>query len=311
MTKDEYIDIAVNKTIGFLRDQGLKYRRMDFEHDNYVHFIGGGVTVVLRFDFGERGKKLKALKDHFLNYISARVLDNEVRFSFTAKELELESLKTIPADDNVDLDKIMDKITKLLARTKSPYEAEAISASMMVQKLLAKYNLDIEAVTGQPKTEAIDQCISDVGTGNKWKYGLAEALARSYCCRVYYHGSEQIVFYGYKSDIIIARRVFFYLYEVGNRLARAYSKEQREIYGEAQGIYNSFCAGFVRGVDEQLSKHCKALMLITPKEVNDSFKTFSEKFSTFNPNINTSDEEAYQNGKVEGARALNAQYIEG
>lgn len=315
MNKHEYMSVAIDKTIGFLREQGVKYRRSDFEgsnsYQNRAFSAGGGITVLLSFEYGDRGKKLKGIKDKFLNYLNARVMDGKIQFSYTLKELELETVKTITPEEGVNIEKVMAKITKLLALSESPVESEAIAASMKAQELLAKYNLEIETITGAPKREEIDQCIADVGTGNKWKYSLAEVLARSYCCKVYYHGSENVVFYGYKSDIVIARRVFCYLYDVGNKLARTYTKVQRETWGEARGVYNSFCNGFVHGVDEQLSKHCKALMLITPQEVQESFNTFSEAFKKMNHSIDTTDADAYHEGKTEGKRALNAQYIEG
>lgn len=183
---------------------------------------------------------------------------------------------------------------------------------MQAQKLLAKYNLEIADITGEEKKEKIEQVIADVGTGNKWKYTLANAVADSYCCKCYYHGAEMIVFYGYQSDVLIARRVFMYLFKVGNSLATKYVKARRDS-GEwqTQGLYNSFCSGFCAGVRSELQKNCTALMLVTPQAVIESFDKYSENFKAVDHSISMNDYDAYTTGEVEGKRALNAQYIEG
>lgn len=223
-------------------------------------------------------------------------------------------LSWIRAADQSKIEEVIRKVQKLLAlgdKSRNPSEAEAIAASMQAQKLLAKYNIEIADVTGEEKKEEIEQVIADVGTGNKWKYSLAEAIADGYCCKCYYHGSESVVFYGYQSDVLIARRVFMYLFKVGNSLATKYVKTSRENGESTQGLYNSFCSGFCKGVRSELQKHCTALMLITPQPVIESFDKFSADFKTVNHQINVADYDAYCTGEVEGKRALNGQYIEG
>lgn len=323
MENKDYFYAAMDMAINFLKEQGMKYRRGDFtitdgwkyfdKPVNRVYLLDkNAVMVIVRYDYGgERGKKLKILKDRFLNYINARVKENEVFFTFSFRELDLDILKTDTTDEKIEA--VIQRVSKLLALAdtdKNNSEAEAIAASMKAQELLAKYNLDIETVTGKPRKEEIEQCIADVGTGKKWKYNLATVVAKSYCCRTFTVGAEQVVFYGFKSDVVIARRVFCYLFEVGNRLANAYAREHKEIYGTAEGIYNSFCVGFISGIDEQLTKNCTALMLVVPKLVNESYEVFSENFKRVNRNVKAINGEAYEEGKIEGKRALNAQYLE-
>lgn len=121
-----------------------------------------------------------------------------------------------------------------------------------------------------------------------------------------------IVFYGYQSDVLIARRVFMYLFKVGNSLTTKYVKARRDS-GEwqTQGLYNSFCSGFCAGVRSELQKNCTALMLVTPQAVIESFDKYSENFKAVDHSISMNDYDAYTTGEVEGKRALNAQYIEG
>lgn len=323
MEKKEYVDFAIDMVIDFAAEQGLKYRRGDFAdpevltgNKNRIGFISDGMEItglyiVLLYNFERCGAKLKNIKNRFLNYINARVRDFGIVFTFSFKELDFEFIK---GNKDEKIEKIIAKVSKLLELSdlsKNPSEAEAIAASMKAQELLAKYNLDISVVTGEEKREDIEQVVSDTGKGKKWRYGLAETIARSYCCRIFYIGTEQIVFYGYKSDVLIARRIFAYLYEVGNRLANAYVKERREHEGSTKGIYNSFCSGFVNGVDRELSRNCTALVLVVPQIINESFAEFSKGFGEADYRVRTNDLKAYKQGEIEGKRALNAQYIEG
>lgn len=329
MTLKEYAYAAIDIVIDLAAEQGIKYRRGDFRIEgidktkgfglNNVYFIGGinepsGVTVNLRYDFARTGKKLKAAKNGFYSYKYCRVKELGVMFNFSLNEIEIQSVKETTADQS-KIEEVIRKVQKLLAladQSRNPSEAEAIAASMQAQKLLAKYNLEIADITGEEKKEKIEQVIADVGTGNKWKYTLANAVADSYCCKCYYHGAEMIVFYGYQSDVLIARRVFMYLFKVGNSLATKYVKARRDS-GEwqTQGLYNSFCSGFCAGVRSELQKNCTALMLVTPQAVIESFDKYSEKFKAVDNSISMNDYDAYTTGEVEGKRALNAQYIEG
>ena len=323
MNNDELARVAINKTIAILEEVGIKYRRNDFTKEyGYIDgkwrdsslevSMSGTVITKVFFNDEKRGAKLKKAKMKFYNYFNCRVFDNYVRFLFTKKELELENIKQ--EDVNADkLDSVMAKINKLLTLAESDNEHEAISASLMAQKLLAKYNIDLEKVQAKDDEEIpIEEVRADVGTGNKWKYQLSNVIAKNYRCKNYYHRSDTIVFHGYRQDIMIARRVYMYLFSVCKRLARAYVKkvkEEEDRYS-MEGVYNSFCAGFISGVDAELSRQCTELMIITPKEVEEEYKTFSEKFGKKNTNISMTDYEAFGEGETEGKRALNAQYID-
>lgn len=329
MTPKEYAWAAVDIVIDLAAESGIKYRRGDFyvmgskinwadaQGKNSVHYIGGeqkctGITVALRFDFQRTGKKLKSCRDNFYSYVYCRVKEEAVYFNFSLNEIEIQSADKVEADEN-EMELVIRKVQKLLAladESRNPSEEEAISASMKVQKLLAKYNLDIAAVTGEEKKEEIEQVIADVGTGKKWKYTLANIVANSYCCKCFYRGSEMIVFYGFRSDVLIARRVFMYLFKVGNTLAAKHVKQRKENGAwRVDGVYNSFCQGFCDGVNSELQKNCRALMLVTPKEVETSFIKFSEGFKSVDHSLDMTDWTAYREGEEEGRRALTGRYI--
>ena len=336
MTLGEYADAAVQWVIDLAADFGLKYRYFDFGSPmkelpelhrnslakNTVTLIGGstpkGVRVVLSTDCPRMGKRVKEVKDNFLNFAFCRVIPSGylagVNFFLSFNEVEIHVAGDVKPDED-KVDSIIKKVQKLLALadpSRNPSEEEALAASMQAQKLLAKYNLDIAAITGKEKEEKIQQTVADVGTGKKWKYNLADVIARSYCCKAYYVGSDQIVFYGYQSDTVIARRVFMYLFNVGNRLGERYVKDYKAERGYVTAnLFNTYVTGFTDGIDAELSSQCRALALIVPPKVEEKYKVFSANFGTKNTTVQTGyDRRAYERGKTDGRQALNARYLE-
>lgn len=328
----EYMKLAVDTVIQYAREQGVKLRHSDFPYrenrnftGNLVEFRGLDIAEALVVVFinreGRWSAQLKKAQDNFLNYVNARVTNKGVLFSFAISELDLLCVKKEDSEagtKNVDLEKVIDRIAKVLAKADPERnkggELEAIQASLLAQKLLAKYNLTMADVTGErDPAEGIEQVIADVGTGNKWKYELSDVVASNYACKTFSRGSEMVIFYGYKADVLIARRVFVYLFKVGNRLATQYSKKYREEVGNASGVYNSFVSGFVEGVKKELDKQCTALALIVQPEVEEAWNIFSAIFRERDRSINTNgnfNNYAFNEGYVEGKRALNAQYLE-
>lgn len=315
--------MAITKTIRIMREVGIKYGRSDFigmekekwkSNISITHTMNGNVNIRFWYGNEKKQKELKKKKLEFYNYFNCRVDEDGIRFTYTKKELEIEYLKGGDSDTEGSgkVEAVMAKIQKLLALSESDNEHEAISASLMAQKLLAKYDIDIEQINGKGNEfQEIEEVCVDVSTGNKWKYQLAECVAKNYRCKCYYQGSRVIVFHGYRQDIMIARRVFAYLFAVCKRLATAYTKKRREeSVGCVDGVFNSFCLGFIHGVNSELSKQCTELMLIIPQAVSDEFEAFSKSFGEKNISMSLNDGDAFGEGTVEGKRALNAQYVE-
>lgn len=340
ITIDMYMQTALDWVIDICADNGLKYRYSDFRQrwrEKGISFLAKNegventifsrgeiakpkaVLVSLSYDCQRMGKKLKAKKTDFYNYSFCRIEPDgrkEIEFFFTVKELDIRLLGTTETDEG-KIESVIKRVQKLLAladTSRNPSEGEALAASMQAQRLLAKYNLDIATVTGKPKEEEISQIIADVGTGNKWKYNLADVIARSYCCKTFFLGHDRIVFYGFQSDALIARRVYMYLFNVGNKLGKKYVKDYRESRRYApDGLFNDYVQGFTDGIDAELGRQCVALALIVPSKVEDSYKVLSKNFGEMNTDIkggSLRNENAYQQGKTDGRLALNAQYIE-
>lgn len=215
-------------------------------------------------------------------------------------------------------EKVLQTIRKLLELSNNnPNEEEAKSAALKAQELLAKYHLDIKDVEGidADDSESIDEVGVDV-PARKWKYRLANIVAKNFRCKQFLYGKSKIVFYGYHTDVAVASETFKYLFRVGDKLATKHVTDAMRMNGTSVGVYNCFVAGFCNGIDSVLSKQCVALTLVTPKEVLDSFEDRVSGFKhskitlKINKGMSRDCMNAYENGVREGEYAMKSRQIE-
>lgn len=212
-------------------------------------------------------------------------------------------------------EKIIEKIKNLLDLAgNNPNENEAMAAALKAQELMAKYNIDSSAIdTDESEKELFHATYNDTGKHEmkKWKVTLSNIIARNFCCRLYFHGTS-VVFYGYKKDAQIAVEVFRFLYEAGNKFAVRYYTKCKKEGKNTKGIMNTYLQGFCAGIKEVLDRQCTALMIVIPKEVNESFETMTANWKTKNTHITQSyDAAAYSQGKIDGKETATARGIEG
>jgi hypothetical protein len=214
-------------------------------------------------------------------------------------------------------EKIIQTIRKVLELSKNnPSEEEAQSAALKAQELLAKYHIDMKEVEDidLDALESIEEVRVDI-PAKKWKYRLAQIVADNFRCKHFYVGKHTLVFYGHKTDADIAAETFKYLFNIGNRLA---GREVDRVFGEtgtSANVYNSFVAGFCKGIEEGLSQQCLALMIVTPEDVKTSFAERAKTMKDMNCGamrigINSHCMEAYSNGKTEGHHAVRSRQLE-
>ena len=317
----EYGYLAIDRVIEKAREIGIKYRVSDFvstqsslDKHNSVLETDASVVVALWYDFARCGKLLKKKQADFLAYPECKNTNNGIFFEYSKNELL--SYNKAENVDNEKLNKIIRKINVMLRvaeQTSSNTESEAIAASIMVQKLLKKYHLDMAEVvdTDTEKGKEIKELSVDVKSGGKWKYSLAETVARNYCCKVYIVNSNRFVFVGYESDSLIARKMFFYLCNVGNTLSNNYVRNKKSEGVNTKGLKETFCNGFQEGVKKALDESCKALMLVVQDDVSEKFKIITRNAKVINYKLNSNDVNAFEEGLTEGRRAINSRYIEG
>lgn len=209
--------------------------------------------------------------------------------------------------ENVRNENIVDKIKKLLTLSKdeAATEAEAQAAALAAQKLLAKYNMDMDEVMLEKEPEVIKDIMdSSEFKGYLWAKQLANTVAKNYSCKLFLRGNN-IVFYGYKEHTEIAKEVFRFLFEIGNKLALQESREYYREHGNCKGVYNSFAMGFYRGVKSKLDEQCVALSIVVPSKVEEAYKNLDLCVAkTKHITISSQDAEISQKGYQAGREAF-------
>ena len=209
--------------------------------------------------------------------------------------------------------KIIEKIQKLLNVTEEngASEAEALSAALHAQKLMAKYHIEITDLNTEEARE-MKSISHESGKGYKWRYVLANIIANNFCCKTYVLNRDSIVFFGYEQDIKIAHEVFSFLFKTGNKLAVKYYNEYKKAGRNTSGVMNTYLTGFCAGIKEALDAQCAALMIITPKEVEDKFAEMMRGSKTMNAGLNSShDARAYEAGRTAGRDAAGRKKLGG
>lgn len=211
------------------------------------------------------------------------------------------------------MDKMIEQIRKLLALAgNNPCEKEAISAALKAQALMAKYNIDLAQVEDEQSKEEIVKEYCMKGTGvSKWKNVLASIISKNFRVKFYLSG-DNIVFYGYKTDVNIAKEVYNFLAKQGSKFATRLYNKIRMSGGHTKGVMNSYLMGFVQGVSDVLERQCVALMIVTPQEVQDSFDEMVNGWKTIQNRIRYNEySNHYESGRSDGRSVANSRAIEG
>lgn len=214
------------------------------------------------------------------------------------------------------IEKVLERVKNLLdLANNNPNENEAIAAALKAQELMVKYNIELDQLDDKKEVREIVKEVyhqSSKHEMRKWKVGLAAIIAQNFRCKTYLINNRDVVFYGYKEDAEIALQVFTYLYELGNKFAVRYYNKCKKEGKETRGVMNTYLIGFRDGAAEVLGKQCTALMIITPKEVTESFDEMTKDWKTTKSTLRLSgDNAAYSNGKQDGRDMATARNIEG
>lgn len=205
-----------------------------------------------------------------------------------------------------DMNKIVDKIQKLLALAgNNPSEEEAQAAALMAQQLIAKYNVDLNNLSGE---EQIQYKLMKATHSNNEGYRswLAVVIADNFRCKPILLGPI-IHFFGREGDVDACVEVFNYLYKVSHNKGLKLEREARKAGKNTHGVANTYWKGFIAGLKESLDKQCKALMIVTPQDVKDKFQerfSHAKKSNRFGSRDTGFDRTAYEAGYSDGKSAM-------
>lgn len=217
-----------------------------------------------------------------------------------------------------DRDKILEKVKKVLALSKNnPSEAEAQSAALKAQRMMAEYNITIKELEGKMIDNDISQVEVYVKMGNKWKAPLAFIVSKNFRCKYYFYGRDWIVFFGHKIDAEIAAETFKFLFDFGNRKATNYYLKLKKEGKNTKGVKNAYLVGFLEGINEVFEKQCTALIIVTPKDVEEEYKLLldSGNYTTrqskgLSLRIDNEGDKAREEGRITGKNAAGARALE-
>ena len=218
-------------------------------------------------------------------------------------------------DKNVDIKKVIKKIKNLMDLAgNNPNENEAIAASLKAQELLAKYKISLTDTEGDFREQEIITAEANLrsDSGKKWKAYLAPIIAKAFYVKNYRCG-HRIFFYGYSKDVEIATKVYQTLFVIGNKGARQIYYKCRKEGKPTKGVMNAYLVGFVEGVREALEKQSTALMVITPREVEQGFIEWGKAHGTKERAItikHSSNSKIKEKGRFDGRSSVEKRTIE-
>lgn len=131
-------------------------------------------------------------------------------------------------------DKIIDRIRKLLALSKSTNEHEAAMAAGQAADLMLKHEIEEAALSdaGDEPEHVTDETLDTGKQTVSWKSAVANGLCQSFGCRSYHHkrsGVSHTLIVGQPSKLATVRYMYAYLVaEIGRLADEAYGAEHRE-----------------------------------------------------------------------------------
>lgn len=215
------------------------------------------------------------------------------------------------------MEKIIDRIRKLFALAESPNEAEAISAMEKAHALLLQYNLTLNDINKEQKTDIQEIVFAEVGRIRGWKKLLIYYVTKANYCSFFtsvYHGSykngiegKQVInIVGRNANIISAKEMLEYIFESIERLAKNKKHNEKESY--KIGFTESICIRLKEIWENEHKKieTCTALII-----VDDELKRYMNQknlLSKQNQAPKVKDENGYVQGREDGNNfSLNGQ----
>lgn len=192
-------------------------------------------------------------------------------------------------------DKIIDKVKKLLALSKSSNEHEAGLALENANKLLMKHNLEMADIDEVSLSDIIEE--NDLILGKRimsWKIDLLNAVMRLNGCQILMHrvrnGNKRISAIGKKHNIEVS--IFMYDYLI-KTMDRTLKEKQKDDVIDPFSYRMGFCSAISRKVNEILQERernkndfndaCTALVVLDKALVNqfmnEKYKNIKEEKS--------------------------------
>jgi Protein of unknown function (DUF2786) len=169
-------------------------------------------------------------------------------------------------------EKLVEKLKKIKAHADSAKdignEEEAQAFASMLQRLLAKHNLDMSSVEWDQQKQEKASTLNWKASNKKkaatssWVYLLASIIAEANNCRVIiHHYSNMVQFVGTDSAIRVCEQTMDYMYQCAIRFARHAEAQEKKNLGYnlmwaqmMKGFKNSYRLGFIIRLEERFKE---------------------------------------------------------
>jgi hypothetical protein len=168
-------------------------------------------------------------------------------------------------------EKIIEKIRKIHAQAKktvgndgSSNEAEAQAFATLLQKMLAKHNLEMSDIAWEEeiKQKAVEGIWNtpDHRRFSEWAIQLGQIIARANHCRILTGGNYRIYFIGTEAAVKVSVETMTYMYKVAENIStEEYNRRYNEMYaegrhGQLKGYRKSFLVGFILRLSERFAE---------------------------------------------------------
>lgn len=207
------------------------------------------------------------------------------------------------------MENIANRIQKLFALADSTHsEAEAQAATLKAQELIHKYNIENWNLDETAREIVWTVVEYNQKRRRSFQYELARVIATNFRCKHFLRNNLEgsgydVVFLGYEEDTIAARETFIRLYEIILSNINRLKRELRQAGTPQQGHAASYARGFIVGIRNELGKQSKALVIVTPKAVEEEFENMNLDKASVGPR---SDFEAgsYEQGVRDGKNSM-------
>lgn len=208
------------------------------------------------------------------------------------------------------MEKIKERIQRLLALANDANDHESHTALLKAQELMIKHNLE-EADFYIPSKEVqpfVEDRIILKGKPQLWLYNLAKIIARNFKVKYYYrpyHNGVEIRFLGIENDVDVAEITFNYALASVKYCAREFMqlKHIKRKYKRKYELRKDYIAGYLQGLDvkfkEQVQSNSYELALVLHPVVIEHIEELGLTKGK-DTSRKVKDEEAYQAGFNDG-----------
>ena len=195
---------------------------------------------------------------------------------------------------------IVKKIKGLLAiANDNKNDEESQSAFLLAQKLMLKHNISVSTVEANNEKSSIEE--GQVTAYKKlfwWERKLAIIISKNFMVKNFVNTKKlknekqrksALMFLGFEKDVELAKEMYILAYDAlklySSRFAEEYYQYETErLHKTTMRVKSSYMRGFLEGLEDKFKDQVEqmqqehGLMLLVPKEVEESYDELSKDF---------------------------------